>query len=1559
MSIHYPSSTFYSISGLQRDRFLFEKTGRIQHSVVLTEEDTGVLRAVHLDIARNSDNPAKISIKGHYLLHAGPRLNREEIFLNTSLEEKDGLIILDRAVFLGHDIDVADQAKAFSFVSALNKLNEKVARKHEWPNFIRVFEDNGISTPPIGRKSLPGLYSNGDVKSFYPARKRMKDSIVESEIQEPSYPALFFHAIAGSGPEYYSGQEAITHSFTVRDEQSGNLYIWSYNYKQGKTPGHVEMSCQLGIHSKEGEQVHPLYKLTATPQKNDNNRTAIRQLEVYHPNSGGGSAKIDLTNDKAVSDTLKLIRMYNRTIRAGIEGIEEDFRRRPENRQLYFPTDIMMLTGLTKTLMPAAPSGAKGRFIFTPLGGQNTRETISSYDQHIGGNSYRFDYYPPGEKKPNSIIVDAGALFHDKYDLTMSNIGRYLYHRYDKTHVPETETRMILFTHPHKDHLAQLGYIIKKGYQLPPMIMPPLVLRQLKRDLGELKMDKKIKAEILEKCIVVEPDSIPADAVEGSPHKVRIGKETVSLYWEHLKGDRLGQFERYPVVRMGEFKIRIGPMPHSSPGFMYEIITPAGGQLHTGDFKLDPSLQLYQSPYQPWLDGVASQAVSIDSTGATRDADAVTPMESDIQISVARLFREHADKRFICPVLGSNVARMTTLVAAMGQVGRQYLVVDGKALEDLIDDLESIHGLREWALRVHGVTIAKQGSKAARRIYEEEPLDNYVIAATGTQDEAYSSMNRAIRDWLPEHRFRLEPHDIVVPLQGPIPVGKNQFLRKSARYFAEAFHGIHYILPEEIEKESDYLLSGSGHASPKDIERFYGMVRSCKVSYPIHGGPAQLEAGAAIARKCGLQSIVVGNSEGYETLKNGTMRLFRREVGEMVAIRNQTPTPEQFYLKGKFSTTVVPLKPRDKSEAGVALAGLEEAISEALGADVYNEASQNMGFSLSKTFNMSTGKGYMLSNHAFGIERYDQNVYKAKRIGGYAAFDTETTGTDPDVDSIEQFSVAAWSLEKVLVMEEELVQKISEDQTYHPEALLVTNRDPMEKKEGDHPILFSEKIQRAFKKIKKHSGDSFRKTNPEDYAQDTKARVKTINVAHNLKFDDRFMRELHARTLSERVRPHSTDGHIGLDTRNLARVIHAVYPEKLKVRKKADGKFLDFTLKALCEENGVPYDDEQAHSSALYDSHRAMHLFWKMEEISPDITSQMILNADSSDNHLLDDMSGMDTGFNGPYPVFSYLSPRADRPDIRLGSLVGTVGNGRYAVVMNMAKKGGRDIINLPAKDIIQKIKDPKDDSLELIDLRANPMIMPARFFYARNSVQKYPRETIDRRAHDLKEHLNYVSPDSNWKNISEKIESLWRENQFSIYASLRDGEEPDIRNPASSILKDKLRALSKLSSSNLSLHAHATFNPIAQKSFKKIREYRQAAIEYLESGEADITSVYNQVILYPGLSEDQALLVNHIHYDMKPGDLSADSARKVMEARSFFAAQSALRAEEALVALEGNKERQEQLGLQSEGKRTLFEKIKAYVAVKALLHKFNEDSRLYLHPWRRHRNEGNDLIMA
>lgn len=1557
MSVHYPSSTFYSISGLQRDRFLLQKTGRIRYSVVLTEEDTGVLRVVHLDASRDPENHSKLSIKGHYLLHAGPRLNLEEIFLDTSLEEWDGLIVIDKAVFLGQPVDMSHQNNGFALVSALNKLIEKVARKHEWPNFIKLFEENGLSLSPIGRKALPGLYTNGDVKSFSPGRNRFKESIAESQNQEPSYPALFFHAIAGCGPEHYSDQQEVAHSFTVRDEESGDLYNWLYEYKQGKTPGHVEMSCALEIHNKEGAQSFPLYRLTATPQKNDDTKIAIRKLEVYHQNAAGGLEKIDLSNDQAVADSLKLLRMYNRSIRPGIEGMEEDFSKPPERRRLFLPTDIMMLTGLTKTLMPSTPAPSKGRFVFTPLGGQNNRQTFSAYDKHIGGNSYRFDYYASGETRAKSIIVDAGALFHDDYDLTMSNIGKYLHHRYDKSHIPEVDTKAILFTHLHKDHLAQLGYIVKAGYSFPPMIMPPHVLRQIKRDFSELKMDRYVQAEILEKCIVVEPESIPANANEKNPFRVRAGKQSVSMHWEHLKGERLGQYERYPVAQIDDFKIRIGPMPHSSPGFMYEIITLAGGQLHTGDFKLDPSLQLYQTPYQPWLDQVTSAAVSVDSTGATRHPDATTPMELDIQRSVAKLFSSYPDKRFICPVLGSNVARITTLIAAMGQAGKQYLVIDGKALEDLTDDLEAIYSIKEWAKRVYGVTVAKQSSKEARRIYEEEPGHNYVIAATGTQDEPYSSMNRALRDWLPAHRFRIEPNDIVVPLQGPIPVGKNQFLRKSAKYFAEVFHGIPYLLPEEIEKESDYLLSGSGHASPKDLKQFYSMIPSCKTSYPVHGGPEQLEAGAEIARECGLNSIVASNFEGFQTQKDGTAKIFRREIGEMVGIRNKTPTPDQFYLKGRFTTTVVPLKPKDDGETAAALNRFENVISNILGPNVYNEAAQGMSFSLTRTYNISSGNGYLAGNYGFGIDRFDDSIYKVKRIGGYAAFDTETTGTDPDIDHIEQFSVAAWSLDKTLLMEEELVQKIPDYHTFHPEALLVTNRDPLEEKSGDHPLLFSEKIQKVFKKVKNLSVDSFKSQNPEDYANDPRARVKTVEIAHNLKFDDRFMRENHARNLSDRVRPHSTDGHIAVDTRNIARAVHAIYPEKFNVRKKADGKFLDFTLKALCEENGVPYDEEQAHSSALYDSHRAMHLFWRMEEIAPDITAQMIFNADSSTGHLLNDMMGVDTGFNGPYPVFSYLSPRADRPDIRLGSLIGTVGGGRYAVVINMTKST-KTILGLSEKEIIGKIRDPQDDSLELIDLKANPMIMPARLFYQKNPVQKFPKETIDRKACELRDHLNYVSPDSGWKSIAEKIDILWRDHQADMLAPFRDMEGPSMHTPVSEILRQKNRTWSKLAFSSLSTQAHATFNPVLQKTFKQIKSYRQSAVEFIESGHGDVSGAYKRVMSSPGLPEEQALLVSNIHYDLKPDDLSPQALEKVREVRAFYAAQSAIRAQAALESLEDDEEKRGLMIGSSEEKSTLFEKIKIYVLDRSSRHIFNNDSRAFVHPWRKHRDEMQTLTI-
>ena len=103
-------------------------------------------------------------------------------------------------------------------------------------------------------------------------------------------------------------------------------------------------------------------------------------------------------------------------------------------------------------------------------------------------------------------------MFHDKFDLTFSNLGQFFEHKKDKSHQPERRIDAIFITHRHKDHISQLAYLVKAGYELPAIIMPPLAIRQIKREMNELKIDKSVQQEIFDKCIIPDHSTIPSDA---------------------------------------------------------------------------------------------------------------------------------------------------------------------------------------------------------------------------------------------------------------------------------------------------------------------------------------------------------------------------------------------------------------------------------------------------------------------------------------------------------------------------------------------------------------------------------------------------------------------------------------------------------------------------------------------------------------------------------------------------------------------------------------------------------------------------------------------------------------------------------------------------------------------------------------------------------------------------------------------------------------------------------------------------------------------------------------
>jgi mRNA degradation ribonuclease J1/J2 len=1082
-----------------------------------------------------------------------------------------------------------------------------------------------------------------------------------------------------------------------------------------------------------------------------------------------------------------------------------------------------------------------------------------------------------------------------------------------------------------------------------------MVTRQIKREMRELGIESNIIKEIESKFVILDHHHISQKADEDVPDRHKINGETVDIYWEHLEGERLNQFERYPVVKIGDFTVRVGPMPHSDPGFMYEILTPAGSHLHTGDFKMDPTIQLYQPSFKTWLKQCEASTASIDSTGATRDENERTPWESEIEDNTVKLFRDNPDNRFIISIIGSNAARFTTLVSAMGKAEKKYLIADGTALENLYDDLNAVYDFKKWAKEKHNVTIVKRQSIEAKRILDEESKSNYALCVTGTQLEATSSLNRALANWLPDGRYEIGENDIIVPLQGPIPVGDNMQRRQAAQYFAEMFHGCKFILPEAVEKESDLCLSGSGHASPMDIKELYSYLKNLKTVFPVHGGPAQLSAGAKIAEREGYEAVIADNFDNFSITKKGHVQKLKTETAEMVGVKSHLPDEYSFWLRRHFSTTVAPIPMNDNSPTGMVLEQFEKGLSSNLNLPPRSLLKETARFHISRTFNMSAQGGFLAGRYRFGIEKLDTPIWDAKAIGVVSAFDTETTGTDERFDFIDQFSMTSYDLNRKRINQIELKQAIPGYAIPNPEALLVTVTEPGQKDDRElHPVLFADQIIESLNKSKIKAKEIARDRLPQMFKDNPSARAKMLFIAHNFPFDDRQLKALFKDTLSSSVRPHATDGVIGIDTLHIARAIHAIYPDKFKVRKYDDSDYLNFTLQALCEENNVSYDLSKAHNSALYDSERAIKLFWKMHDAAPEIVEQMIFNADSSKGHLLNDMVGYDTGVNGPHPVFSYLSKRRDRTDLRMGCFVGTIDGGSKAVIANLSQNP-QDVLSLSPAEIANRLADRYDDSLEVIDLRQNPMVFPAKYFYEKNTSKKFPREMFDRRARIVKEYLNFREADLGMTNIHERLSKAWDDKKKEIlfkYAIV-DKREPNLNATSMQIYRDAENY--KQSMRNDKPHgSKKSFNPPAQNTIKAIKSYRQALVTYLASDTsskrqiAALNKLYKAVVDDNKPTEGQKFLVANLHYDIAPHIIEPELRQSVESQRAFHAKHSLDRAVHVMNKLETDQNHYDKIIGRSLKKRKIFQLLKSLIVDLKKVKPYDANAaKSAITPWR------------
>lgn len=1509
-------SDFLSLFGFSEVWNNLGKTGRSTHAVIATDLDDGAIRSILLRAKKMKSGDYRIRLK--YLFHAKLSDNKITNMLELNFYLEGDQVVIKAAEIEGVSIDVTDAQNVFALSRAFKTFSNHLIGNNEWINPVSVLEKEGLVSPGVGRRSWPGLYVTGDFKSVASNKNPMT--------HEPVYPALFLPAILGVGQESYAETKQNTQTLTIHGDERTS--ILKRRYKQGATSKHMNIESIVSIYTVEGTKEEKLYEVKTLPHPTKKKHALISKLQFMGRN-------IDLTNAQAEASVIKVIRNINRMIRAGERALVEDLKKKPQDRRFALPSELALYTSLYSHLNEKKKLPPEGLMSFTVVGGNNTKKYLSDSDLYIGANQYVVGYEREGHS-PQALMIDAGVLFHEVFDTAFFNAAKFFHHKHDKSHKPEILVQAIMLTHRHKDHLGQLAYLVKAGYKLPLLILSEMGQHQLKRDLSELKVDKEIRKEILAQCYAV---SLTKDINPQDPAKTKIttiAGTTIEQWTEAIEGADLDQFHYYPKLKIGDFMVRCGPMPHSDPGLMFDIITPAGSLRHTGDYKFDNTIKLDIPPLEPWLKAFKPDALSADSSGVFNHGG--NPLEGDVHNSILENLESRASRRFIFPMLGSNIARLTTLIAALGdtKTERKTLIIDGKAVEDLTRDADKVFDLKKWAKDKHGIKILYHTQKEAADFIGNKSRDQeYALLVSGTQDEAYSSFARAARDWLPNHRYSISHNDTIHFLQGLIPTGDNKFKRLDVKEFVEFFHRAELLLPEVLEKESALQIKhSSGHNDRAGMVRMIAL-SSYPTVLPMHGGLKHLAEHQKLAIESGANAMIVKDFSAH-IQRGGEVLRYKISPSELVGINVFTPK-NKWYLKGRHRETILKIKPDLETPVTDLLDLFEQDARNQAGPKSEFEMANIFPISLSNTFNAQTVNGFLRQNMPFGIDKYKGHVFEQKNIHALGSFDTETGGINASEHLIREYAMTVQNLKRETIGTTQLFQKIPAHRMPALQALLVTGTDPYDLKDGLYAHEFVYEMNKAIKDVKarshelaeKESGHKIRKNN-----------VKALMIAHNTKFDSRMIAKENTRNLITDTRPHQTRGLIALDTRAISRALSAYVPKKYNVSKKAGSSFDDHTLEALCKNNNVQYDPKKAHGGQ-YDTTLCIELFWKQYDIAPDIVQQMIVNADSTTGHLMNDMMGVDTGFGGPHPVFSYVSPAAKRPGAKMGSLIGTLESERYAVVFNLQYDPNK-YLHLSEKDIAALLSDYNCDVFELIDLRQQPIVVPARFGLRVKANGNTPKETIDQRAGTIKRHLDYVDPENNWQTLAQKISNVWSENRKEIFGKRISKDYPILEDSPSRVLKD-VASPDKAAIELLKMNAQIGFNIVYQDIHKHIRQY----LKHIQGGAYEAASHNYHILMRKRSNLGSAVdAINDVHYDIRPQDLNKEDRQRINAMRDIMAFKHYRNLEQQAKDIGSNPALYAKFIGNDTAKKTVFENTQKWLSENKHLGVLSQEAKSLLHPW-------------
>ena len=384
------------------------------------------------------------------------------------------------------------------------------------------------------------------------------------------------------------------------------------------------------------------------------------------------------------------------------------------------------------------------------------------------------------ETEKDIIIVDSGIMFPEDYmlgiDMVIPDI-RYLYG-------PEKRQKIrgIVLTHGHEDHIGAIPYILRELNL--PIFGTPFTLGILEEKLKEHDLPFKV-----------------------SLFTVKTGN----------------------TITLGDFEIEFIRVAHSIiDGASLAIKTPVGTIIHTGDFKLDQTLEKNSVTDINRLAHYGDNGIlALFSDSTNIEKEGFTISENDIKKTFRNIFRDH-NGRIIVALFASNIHRISELLSLAVEFNKK-VIFSGRSL----------------------LTYTKVARKLGYLkipediLIDEETIDYYkpeelLILTTGTQGEAMSALSRiSVND----HKYiKIKPNDLVLLSSKFIPGNEkaiskiiNNLYRRGAEVYYENISEIHV----------------SGHASKEELKLMINITKP-KYFIPVHGELKHLYQHKKLAVSAGI-----------------------------------------------------------------------------------------------------------------------------------------------------------------------------------------------------------------------------------------------------------------------------------------------------------------------------------------------------------------------------------------------------------------------------------------------------------------------------------------------------------------------------------------------------------------------------------------------------------------------------------------------------------------------------------------------------------------------------------